>query len=740
MNSQKILFFLLLSCLSFTCIAQDNKAILNEIKSLLSQSGKSFMELENEKSIQLANEALDLAISHNQHLHAAKAYNLIGLNFAEFSDLQKSISYYKKGLTYANKTNNDTIKGWLNNNLANVYCYHEVNYEEGIKHYKLGIQYSQKFNDISEITFSKMNLVSALFKVGNYAEGIGYLNDVKNYVDSEGDIEAKITMNLLYANYYDAQKNDVKAEEFYLKTIAFCDANNEDGYLNTHILNAYRFISVFYHARGEFDKAYEYLSKQDILKDKIYNEERSQSVAALGSEIEKQEANRQFQKIKAEREIQEQKLRSSRIIVVLFVIIFTVLMLLLFTLYRNNKQRNQTNLVLQKANADLKIAKENAEEAYKLKSQFISTISHELRTPLYGVIGTTEILEEEYKILRESQHLKALKFSANYLLALVNDILKVYKIEENKVVLENTVFNLEDKILAIKNSLETIAKKNNNQIEVKMDSQLPEFLFGDSIRLSQIIMNLLSNSLKFTKNGKVSVIIDLVKKENDLYYISFKIIDNGIGIPKQYQEKVFEKFVQIERIDEDYQGTGLGLTIVQKLVSIFKGTIALESEEHVGSTFTVVLPFESGVDKTKAFILDYEVDLSDETIFKILVVEDNKINQVVTKRLLENNHFECELVDNGYQAIELVENKDFDAILMDINMPKINGFETSKIIREKGFTLPIIAVTAFEKEEIMDKIKEAQINDVVVKPFEPAKLFHVIRSYINKSKVKTNIY
>src|SRR5690606_12375722 len=150
-------------------------------------------------------------------------------------------------------------------------------------------------------------------------------------------------------------------------------------------------------------------------------------------------------------------------------------------------------------------------------------------------------------------------------LALVNDILKVYKIEENKVVLENTVFNLEDKILAIKNSLETIAKKNNNQIEVKMDSQLPEFLFGDSIRLSQIIMNLLSNSLKFTKNGKVSVIIDLVKKENDLYYISFKIIDNGIGIPKQYQEKVFEKFVQIERIDEDYQGTGLGLTIVQKL-------------------------------------------------------------------------------------------------------------------------------------------------------------------------------
>ncbi len=732
MNSNKILFFLLLSCLSLTCLAQDDKAILKEIKSLLSQSGKSFMELENEKSIQLANQALDLAVANNQNLFAAKAYNLIGLNFAEFSDLQKSISYYKKGLTYANKTNNDTIKGWLNNNLANVYCYHEVNYEEGIKHYKLGIQYSQKFNDISEITFSKMNLVSALFKVGNYAEGIGYLNEVKNYVDSEGDIEAKITMNLLYANYYDAQKNDVKAEEFYLKTIAFCDANNEDGYLNTHILNAYRFISVFYHARGEFDKAYEYLSKQDILKDKIYNEERSQSIATLGSEIEKQEANRQFQKIKAEREIQEQKLQNSRIIVILFVVIFTVLFLLLITFYKNNKERKQTNLELKVANEDLKIAKEKAEEASNLKSQFISTISHELRTPLYGVIGTTEILEEEYKVLRESSHLKALKFSANYLLALVNDILKVYKIEENKVVLENVVFNLEDKLVTIKDSLETIARKNNNQIEVKVDQQLPEFLYGDAIRLSQIIMNLLSNSLKFTKNGKVSVTANLRKKENNFYYITFQVIDNGIGIPKQYQEKVFEKFVQIERREEDYQGTGLGLTIVHKLVSLFNGTIQLESEEHVGTTFTVELPFQSGVDKTKDFITEYDVDLSDETEYRILVVEDNKINQVVTKKLLENHHFQCELVDDGYQAIELLQTETFDAILMDINMPKINGFETSKIIREKGFTLPIIAVTAFEKEEIMDKIKEAQINDVVVKPFEPAKLFYIIRSYINK--------
>lgn len=240
----------------------------------------------------------------------------------------------------------------------------------------------------------------------------------------------------------------------------------------------------------------------------------------------------------------------------------------------------------------------------------------------------------------------------------------------------------------------------------------------------------MSNSLKFTQNGKITLQADLDKVENEYYFIKFKVIDTGIGIPTKYQDTVFEKFVQIERREDDYQGTGLGLTIVKKLIELFNGTISLESEEEKGTTFTFTIPLKSGIEEAKMFIKNTEVDLSECKSYKVLVVEDNKINQIVTKRLLENHKFECEIVDDGFQAIEILENQNFDVILMDINMPKINGFETTKIIRKKGYTIPVIAVTAFEKQEILEKAREAQINDVIAKPFETYKLFKMIKKYV----------
>lgn len=378
------------------------------------------------------------------------------------------------------------------------------------------------------------------------------------------------------------------------------------------------------------------------------------------------------------------------------------------------------------------IAKEKAEEASQLKTQFISTISHELRTPLYGVVGITDIILDEHKELKNSPHLKSLKFSAKYLLSLVNDILKVYKIEENQVVLEDAVFNIQDELMVIKDSLYFLAVKNNNQIFIDVDNSIPEVLVGDKIRLSQIFINLMSNSLKFTENGKVIVKANLVEKIGTKCYLKFQVTDNGIGIAKEDQNKVFEKFVQVYRKEDDYQGTGLGLTIVKKLVELFNGTIQLESEEGKGTTITFTLPLDSDVSRAKSIIDNLDVDLSARKEYKILVVEDNKINQVVTKKLLENNHFKCNIVDDGYAALELISKTHFDAILMDINMPIINGFETSKLIRQKGIQTPIIAVTAFDKQDIEEKIIDAQIDEVIVKPFESHKLFETIKRLVDK--------
>ena len=732
MTKNKALLLLLLTLLvSENLFSQEKEYSKKDVKEWLSNAGKHFLNLESDKSLQFANKALEYSIKLEENELAAKSYNLIGLNFADFSDEKKAIEYYKKGLEYANKTSNDTIKCWLSNNLANAYSYGKVNFKESIKYYKIGLRYSIKFNDLYEITFNKLNMVTAYFSMGDYQNGIVYLNEVKKYVDTEGDIEAKITLNALYADYYNQLNQDDKAEFYYLKSLEYC-FQNEVEFINSHVSNTYKDISNFYFKKKDFIKAYDFLRKHDSLQDLIYNEERIKDVSSEGQQIEKNEAKRKIEQIEAEKLIQDEKLYNTKIIIILFFIIFTILFLLLFSLIRNYKNKEKSNLKLKKANEQLIIAKEKAEEASHIKTQFISNISHELRTPLYGVIGITDIIEEEHKELSGSQHLKSLKFSAKYLLALVNDILKVYKIEEQKIVLENVVFNLEDELETIIDSLKIIASTNKNKMLIEIDKNIPEFLYGDKIRLSQILINLLSNSLKFTNNGEVKVKAKAENINGNSFELVFKVIDNGIGIPLEYQETVFDKFVQIERKEDDYQGTGLGLTIVKKLVELFKGSIKLVSEEGVGTTFIVKLPFESGVQKSIELINSTEVDLSEYSNYEILIVEDNKINQVVTKRLLENHKFICTIVDDGFSAIEILKSKKFDAILMDINMPKINGFETSKIIRSNGVKIPIIAVTAFDRQEIEEKMIDAEINDVIVKPFEPTKLFQMIYKLINE--------
>ncbi|MFM7894546.1 MAG: ATP-binding protein [Flavobacterium sp.] len=728
----KLFYFVLFFCFSSVLgLAQSTNSANKEAKELLNKAGQSFLKLDSKKSLDFAQRALILATKNNDDLLASKAYNLIGLNFEEFADYKKAIEFYNKGLILANKVDNDTVKGWLNNNLGNVYCYRKIDFHKGIKHYKEGLKYSIQHNDEYEIMFSKLNIGSAYFAVEDFSNGIQYFNEVKDYVDKNGDIESKISLNSNFGLYYNSINNNKKAEEYYLKAVQFCEQNDIE-LIKSNASDVYHDISNFYFKIKNFEKAHFYLLKHDQLQDEVYNEERLNEVKVGGIQIEHDEINRKIDQIEKEKEIQAEKLQANRVFVILLAIIFFILLLLLLSLIRNNKFKAKINEELKRTNSELLIAKEKAEEASQLKTQFISTISHELRTPLYGVVGITDIILDEHKELKNSPHLKSLKFSAKYLLSLVNDILKVYKIEENQVVLEDAVFNIQDELMVIKDSLYFLAVKNNNQIFIDVDNSIPEVLVGDKIRLSQIFINLMSNSLKFTENGKVVVKADLIEKIGTKCYLKFQVIDNGIGIAKEDQNKVFEKFVQVYRKEDDYQGTGLGLTIVKKLVELFNGTIQLESEEGKGTTITFTLPLDSDVSRAKSIIDNLDVDLSARKEYKILVVEDNKINQVVTKKLLENNHFKCNIVDDGYAALELISKTHFDAILMDINMPIINGFETSKLIRQKGIQTPIIAVTAFDKQDIEEKIIDAQIDEVIVKPFESHKLFETIKRLVDK--------
>lgn len=724
-TNSKYYFILVFLCFSCWAIGQETQASSDEAKLLLKKAGQSFMKLETRASLDYAQKALILATKKNDNLTASKAYNLIGLNFEEFSDYKKAIEYYNKGLVLANKVNNDTVKGWLNNNLGNIYCYRKINFKKGIEHYLEGLKYSIKHNDEYEIMFSKLNIGSAYFAVQDFKNGIKYFNDIKEFIEKGDNIEAKISLFSNFGLYYNQINDNKNAEKYYLKAVQYSEKNDKE-LINSNIADVYHDFSNFYYKIKNFEKAHYYLLKHDELQDNIYNEARSDEVKNLGLQIQQDEINRKIEQIEKERQIQEEKLQANRIFIILVAVIFLILLMYLISLVRNNRFKAKLNKELKSANCELLEAKEKAEEASQLKTQFISTISHELRTPLYGVVGITEIILEEHKELKNSPHLKSLQFSAKYLLALVNDVLKVYKMEENQVVLKDMVFNIQDELTTIKDSMQFLALRNNNQITIQVSNEIPNTLIGDKIRLSQILINLISNSLKFTENGRVEIKVDLLAKINNNCEIKFQVIDNGIGIPKEYQNRVFEKFVQVYRKESDYQGTGLGLTIVKKLVDLFNGTIDLKSEEGKGTKVTFVIHVSADNEKAKSIINDIKVDLAVKRSYNILVVEDNKINQVVTKRLLENHNIICEIVDDGYAALELVEQKEFDAILMDINMPLINGFETSKLMREKGIKTPIIAVTAFDRQDIETQIIDAKIDEVIVKPFDSHKLFETI--------------
>jgi signal transduction histidine kinase/CheY-like chemotaxis protein len=687
-----------------------------------------------EKSLETARLSLQYATIIKDDYLIAASYNIIGANFDELSELDKAIYFYKKGLNYANKTANDTIKNYINNNLGNVYCFEKKQYENGIKYYKKSLEYSEKTSDTSQIVFTKLNIAWAYFDISQFDNGLPYLNYINKYYSKFGDESTLVVYNMLNGMYASHVGADKKAETFFLKAISLGNKVEDKNDLSF----SHQEYSKFLLKKGDYKKAYEHLAIYNTITDDIYNKELLKKANVAGINLELDEYKREIGRIAIEKELQSQSLSKSRLIVVLFIVVFFVLLLLLYSLYKNFNFKKKANRELTIANEELIIAKDKAEEASLAKTQFVSTISHELRTPLYGVIGITNLLLDEHKELAKSPHLNSLKFSARYLLSLVNDILQINKIEENKIILESLTFNVADEIKLVKNALSFIAQSHNNKIVTKIDPAIPEYVIGDKLRLAQVLMNLISNALKFTTNGEVIINANLVKIENNLHYIEFQISDNGVGIEAADQAKIFEKFVQVGRNESDYQGTGLGLAIVKRLLGLFNSEITLESQVGIGTTFIFTIAFEYDPEKTNEIINNIKVDLSSGQIFKVLVVEDNKINQTITKKILEKNNCSCFIVDDGYQALDILEKEVFDVILMDINMPLMSGFETTRKIRLKGIQTPIIALTAFAKDEITEEAIDAGMNDIIIKPFESLKLFQVINNQIKKAKSAIN--
>lgn len=723
---RKLLFiFITISYLSFgqNVIIDEKDAVKNHKKAI-----DDFLNLDYKSSLKFSQKVLEYSLQKNNNDLAAKSYNLIGLIYEEFSDTDKAVNFYNKAIVNAKLAKNDTVLGWVYNNLGSLNTFKLNNYKKSLYYYKIAYQISKRTEDDIELLYTRLNIVLSLNNLKRFKESFNILEKLKFKVDKSNEIEAKISFYSLLAEYYFKYENNFeKAEKCYLKSINFANQNKVK-LVDLNIVNLYKEVYSFYKHYNKIDKALIYLEKHDYIEDKVFQFEKNENLNDDYNLIALNEVNKKIEKIESENLTYEAKLKNTKFFITGLVVIILLIISFLYFTYKNVVKNKKINSRLKKTNIKLKQAKKNAEHISKLKNQFVSNVSHELRTPLYGVIGMTEILEDEVPNLNQNQHFQSLKFSSKYLLALINDILNVYKIEEGQIQLSYEQIDIRNELKEVIISLESISKQQNNKLELYIDETIPICIKTDKTRLLQIIINLLTNSIKFTKNGNVELRLNFL---NNL--IEFEVNDTGVGIPNEFIDKVFDKFIQVDRknISQTYEGTGLGLTIVKKTVELFGGTIKIESNENVGTKVVFNLPYIPCEQiEFENVNLPTVVDF-DFSKIKVLIVEDNKVNQIVTSKILEKNQISFEIVDNGFDALDKIKNSNFDLVFMDIHMKGIDGYETSKEIRKFNSTIKIIALTASDKVDIVHHLNEAKMNDVLIKPFEHQDLLKIIKKNLS---------
>ncbi|MCC9167275.1 hybrid sensor histidine kinase/response regulator [Pontibacter harenae] len=391
----------------------------------------------------------------------------------------------------------------------------------------------------------------------------------------------------------------------------------------------------------------------------------------------------------------------------------------------------------------LEKAKEIAEESVRVKEQFIASVSHEIRTPMNGILGLANVLQKTTLDLHQKKYLKAIQTSADNLMVIINDLLDFSKISAKKLTFDQEELNIEELAEDTVLLLESKAQEKNNALTYSSSQSVPQTVLGDALRLKQVLLNLIGNAIKFTQDGKINLSVHMYTETEEAAFLEFKVEDTGIGIPADKLSSIFESFNQGSNdTTRKYGGTGLGLTISKDLVELQGGFISVKSQPNIGSTFTFTLPFKKQLMTAGNHSSESEAPASTvDSIMgslRVLLAEDNEINQLLINTVLSDWGVTVDIANNGVEALAYYNQQSYDIILMDMQMPEMDGYEAIGKIRtssEAGYNLPIIALTAHAAAEEIAKCLEAGANSHISKPFEPEDLHDAILTLLKDKSV-----
>ncbi|AUP78462.1 tetratricopeptide repeat-containing hybrid sensor histidine kinase/response regulator [Flavivirga eckloniae] len=714
MKKKLSLFFVVHTFLWFQNVqSQDFSISKDSVTEILTQSFFESTHNEYEAALKLQNFALEWGKKKANDSIIGEAYDCIGSTFYMMENYDKAELNYKKSKEFLQKANYTSYMVYHYNNMASLY-YQLEKFEECKQQFLLSRKIALEIESTVHALGPTYNIALLYYREKKYDEAFPLFQEAITYYQSNAGQQPNI-LEECYNNIAAIYK-ERKQYEKALKTLTIVDSLGKSRNNYSELIKAERLKYKIYQIKNDYKLSDKSLTKQ-IEYLELFSKENAiklQKKTKLEQQLMDQEKT--ITLTKQINKAQTNTIVRTKLFSIILFILFITTSIISYLLSRSNQKRKKLNKKLIKKNSQLIKVKKKTEYASKLKTNFFSTISHELRTPLYAVTGITDILIEENPKTEQKHYLKTLKSSGEYLLALINNVLQINKFDSDEIEINTISFNLKILVGNIKNSLKYLKKENNNVIDIDIKDNVPLLLKGDSLKLNQIIINLLSNALKFTHNGNVILSIRLKEKIGNKVKLKFSVKDNGIGISKKLQHRIFDDFYQESiLLERNYEGTGLGLAIVKRLLKAMGSDINVKSNRGEGSNFYFDLVLEEASERYRTNSnVSTHVDLSSK---HILVVDDNSVNQMITKRILENKKAKVTVADSGIKAIKYAEDNLYDVILMDIHMPKMNGYTATQNIRRFNSTIPIIALTAIKLDENKEKIYTSGMNGIIVKPF-----------------------